>query len=316
MIDRAAIADPWTIYWQADHLHSCISAGSPEDAKQLAEYWVRFGRTLPKGARLIDLATGNGAVPFALAQAGLDLRITAVDQAYIDPRRYLKAAQRLQGVRFLGGTDLREAPALGGPYDAVTSQFGLEYLPADRRPAVVARLLSRGGHYQFLMHHAASEVVAPASRDLEELAVLLEPGGLLATLRAFSERSTSAQSLADRAKEYLGRQGRKTRRLSGQVITAVQTSREAHGSGAEACFDMATETFHRVAAERERLRQLTQAALTEAGAASLTAGLGAAGLVVDRLEPFHVGGGRYGRALVGWQLAGHNRAVPRAGRAS
>jgi len=182
--------DPWTPYWQAHRLHSCIASRRPDDQREIDGYWVRFARTLARGSRVIDLATGNGAVPFALVQAGLELDITAVDKADINPRRYLPNTESLRHVRFMGGVDLRQFPALG-PYDAVTSQFGIEYLPDQVRGAVIARLLQTGGRFQLLVHHAESAIVRPRQRDLEELNILLEPGSLMDALHAGRAREAA-----------------------------------------------------------------------------------------------------------------------------
>jgi len=109
--------DPWTLYWQANRLHSCLAADA-DHATTIDEFWVRFGRQLPAGAQLIDLATGNGAVPLALRRAGLALAITAVDRADIDPARFLDAADSVAGIDFRGGVDLAAPLNLGRRFDA------------------------------------------------------------------------------------------------------------------------------------------------------------------------------------------------------
>lgn len=298
------VMDPWTVYWQSDRLHSCIASGSAEDQRELAAHWVGFGRTLPRGARLVDLATGNGAVPAALAGAGLDLAITGVDRADIDPRRFVAGEPALARVRFLGGVDLRDPPDLEGCYHAVTSQFGLEYLPPGARGRPVASLLGAGGRFQLLTHHVDSEILRSGRRDLDELSVLLEAGGVMEAVAAFAADGLAPSELERRARRYLSRPGPGTRRLSGQILTAIDGILTRAETGRPGSRETAGELHRRVASEAARLGQLAQAALNDAGVTALAAELRAHGLVVDVAEPFQVGVARGRPALVGWHLTG------------
>lgn len=297
--------NPWTLYWQANRLHSCIASRFPGDEEELTEYWVRFGGSLVHGSRLIDLATGNGAVPFALRHAGLDLDITAVDKADILPQRYLEsAAETLRGVCFLGGVDLCDEPTLAGPYDALTSQFGIEYVPAQVRAGVIRNLLRTGGRFQLLVHHAHSAIVRPRQDDLEELTMLLEPGGLMTLVQDFSNRWASSRQLQTHAKQHATRSGRKSERISGQVLTAVQAMLNASGAGSAECYSMAADLHCRVSAEMVRLQQLMDAALDRGGAESLASDLESNRLSVEAMETLQVGVSTGKPALVGWHIAG------------
>ncbi len=296
--------DAWTRYWQADRLHSCIAA-EPAVEQQVAEHWVRFGRSLAPGTRLVDLATGNGAVPAALLTAGLALDITALDKARIDPPAYLSQGSMLRGVQFAGGVDLADPAAWPGRYDAVTSQFGVEYLPAAARAPAVACRLHAGGRFQLLLHHADSEIVGPRRRDLEELCRLLQPNGVIPTLRGYAGGDVDSAELEGCIRRYLHQPGTRTRRLSGDLLTSIgrilAARRENAGQGAAMAADLCT----RVEQEALRLRELETAAAGEAEVQALAEALSRHGMTVTACEPLRVTAGDGAALLLGWHLAGH-----------
>lgn len=295
--------EAWTRYWQADRLQSCIPAVSTSE-QEIVEHWARFGRSLPAQSRLIDLATGNGAVPAALVKAGINLVITAVDRADIDPPRYLAQGASLRSVEFIGNVDLADPTALEGQYDAVTSQFGIEYMAEDLRAGLLARLLRPGGRFQLLLHHDDSAVVQPRHRDLEELGRLFRPGGLMDALQAFSRRALGGDELESQRGSYLSLPGTKTRRLSGDVLAAIDHILGIHRTGRAECFAMAADLHDRVLAERERLEQLIAAAQDEAAIHTFANQLRAHHLAVAACESLHVSAGDGARALLGWHVAG------------
>lgn len=295
--------DPWTQYWQADHLQSCVPA-SAQGSDELNRLWVRFGRSLPAKSRLIDLATGNGAVPAALVSAGVELDITAVDKAAVDPQRYLRDPSVLRGVRLRGGIDLTDPSVLHEHFDAVTSQFGVEYLPPGHRGALLARLLQPGGRFLLVVHHERSDVVQPRRRDLAELDRLFAPGAVMDGLLAFARDAMTAKELTSLGHVYLAQPGLKTERLSGQLFSALEhilSGRAAEHPGPQ---QLAADVHARVSAEAERLRQLLQAAMDEPAIDALAADLGRHELTLDLCAPLHLEIPQKGSSLVGWQVAG------------
>jgi ubiquinone/menaquinone biosynthesis C-methylase UbiE len=295
--------DPWTLYWQSDHLESCI-ASATDSGDEIADYWVHFARSLPPRARLIDVATGNGAVPAILVRAGLHLDITGVDKADVDPARYLADVEAVRGVRFIGGVDLSDASALPGSYDALTSQFGLEYLPEPARARLVAHLLGSGGRFQLLLHHQDSEIVRPRRRDLDELDELFAAEGLMPAVRQFAAHGANAKDLEYLGHRHLAQASIKTNHLSGQILAAVDRILGAHENGETDCRTRAAELHARVSAEAQRLQQLIDAALDQADVHRLTKTLQERGLTISRCGPLSVHDHTGTPALVGWDIAG------------
>src|ERR1700752_2485253 len=83
----------WDAYWNTDRLHSFGADLDPQAAQTLDKYWSGIVRRLAAGASVLDLACGNGAAGLIMARTahalGATLAITGIDEASIDPPRYL-----------------------------------------------------------------------------------------------------------------------------------------------------------------------------------------------------------------------------------
>lgn len=304
--------DPWTLFWRSNNLQSCVPTTSDASVPALDQLWASFAASLPASCSVLDLATGNGIVPFQLLGKRDDLQITATDRAAIDPLRNLdEHAGRLSRVRFRPSIDLADPAMQLGVFDAVTSQFGVEYLPTEARAGAIERHLAPGGSFCLVVHHSSSAIVAPRAADLEELDTLLGEGGPARAAQQFARQQLDAARLEHRTHEFMHRELRRTRRLSGRVVQGVDrllTVLES-GDAAGAC-QLANELSTRVAAERQRLVQLQSAALDATGAEAFQASLRAAGLhcedhtvITDAVSV--QGGDLPSRELIlGWQFTG------------
>ncbi len=143
----------WSDYW-SERPSGCLpEASSPLD-RAFRDEWHRVAAALPERARLLDLASGNGAVLRWLIEARADLDLTGVDLA--DP-----LPPPPPGVSaMLGGVAMESLPFDSSSFDAITSQFGLEYGNLDPCAAEAARVLRAGGIFALVTHHAAGPIVA------------------------------------------------------------------------------------------------------------------------------------------------------------
>jgi SAM-dependent methyltransferase len=147
--------DTWADYWTDGGRRrsvGCLPDAGPEVDALLGGIWREFGATLRRRAKVLDLATGDGAVPRALKAARPDLDLVGVDSAPIPPSG--------AGIRLQGGVAMEQLPFAVASYDAVTSQFGIEYGDTALICAEVARLLKPLGTIRFVIHHAQSAIVA------------------------------------------------------------------------------------------------------------------------------------------------------------
>lgn len=150
---RAAARDreAWTMFW-ADSAQSRCAAGAPEIWQSLLRHWVSFADSLPRGAHVLDLGCGAGAVGRMLLAARNDLRVTGVDAAKV-PR------SKLPQMELLSETDMESLPFEDGSFAAVVSQFGYEYSDTDDTAEEVARVLAPDAALSFLVHHSQSAIV-------------------------------------------------------------------------------------------------------------------------------------------------------------
>ena len=170
----------WSSYWAGGALHSCIGSYAGNYAGAIGDFWRARFECLQAGSRVLDLATGNGALPLLLqectgAEAGI--RIDAVDLAEVAPS-WLQPS-RHTGIAFHRGVAMEDLPFIDQSYDLVVSQFGLEYA---RWPQALHEILRVGkpeGGVALVMHHADSVLVKVGREELANQQLLLEADGLL-----------------------------------------------------------------------------------------------------------------------------------------
>ena len=121
----------WSLYWAEDRLHSCVATDDEADQKILNQLWASFSDKLPDAAQVMDLATGNGAVPAALLAAKPSLKIAAVDLADIQPQTFLKNRPDYREQRPFTGVESRVR-------DAPEAKFPQLLDPIDDQPPATA----------------------------------------------------------------------------------------------------------------------------------------------------------------------------------
>jgi len=178
--------DPWTAYWQTGAGSSCFD--HPEINLQFTRLWHEHVDALPDDARMLDLATGNGAVARLCAahaaDRGIQLDVEAIDSAEIDPLACLpEPGQHSGGINFLGSTRLEALPYRDGMFTSVVSQFGFEYACESRAAAEAARVLAPGGQLRLIIHAKDGAVARDIDERLKRMrSVLVENGPVSLTL--------------------------------------------------------------------------------------------------------------------------------------
>lgn len=169
-------APEWDEYWRdAAPGKGCLPGAPGEVSRALERCWVQFARSLPRGARVLDIASGDGAVARALLRVRKDLRLEAVDLA--DIKRH--AAD----IRFHAGVDAAALPFPDASFSAATSQFGIEYAAPEALDEAV-RVLQPGGTLRLVIHHRASRAVRHNAGRAAAIRALLDAGLEKAARRA------------------------------------------------------------------------------------------------------------------------------------
>lgn len=196
----------WQRYWQSDRLAACMP-DNPAAAAEIERYWKGEFSGLSSGARVLDIATGNGVLLAWAAQSavdrGLALELTGIDAAQIDPLRFVTSGQEaLRNVAFHGGVAAERLPFGDAAFDVVVSQFGLEYSDLDASLLEVARVLAPGGCLRWLAHGASSAVVAESAERVAQMDFLLAQDGPFAAMAFFTRALLQGRRLA-RARDRL-----------------------------------------------------------------------------------------------------------------
>lgn len=168
--------DAWSDFWAQNSGRGgggCLPLRSEAmDAAQKSA-WLKFIKPLPRSARLLDLATGDGRVLRWMIGARRDLKLTGIDLAPTLP-----AAPRGTNVR--AGVAMEELPFPDERFHAVTSQFGFEYGDVDRVATEIARVLAPNGKVGLMVHRGDGPILRQARARREQIRWVLDKTGLIA----------------------------------------------------------------------------------------------------------------------------------------
>ena len=183
--DLAERRRSWSAYWSSGALHSCVGSFGGNYAGEVRAFWQSVSAALPVGARLLDVATGNGALPALFIDdvpEARTLNIDAVDLAQVQPAWLASAPGPARGrTRFHSGVRAENLPFADASFDVAVSQFGLEYTDTARSLAELRRVLRTGATLALVLHADASLIVRQAREELRHLAWLLDEAPLFDT---------------------------------------------------------------------------------------------------------------------------------------
>lgn len=274
--------EAWASYWAATAQSSvgsgCLThAADALEAAQSAA-WRDFAGRLPRGARVLDLGTGNGTVLIRLLRLRPDLELRGVDSSPILP-------PVRSGIILCPSISIEQLPYPAESFDGLTSQFGYEYADTDRAASEVARVLKGGGLFQMIIHRRDSPVVAHNLGRRAALRWALSTGGWLDKAREL----VSAQTVRPISRlEEFRTAPQEARRLfphqsvAAEIVTAiVLTLERGHGSPANRTADALTALEAKARNEIDRLDALDRAACDAERVASIVAALRSTGLQAE-----------------------------------
>lgn len=211
MIEPPQAHPAWDRFWKYDRLSSFLSSpGAPNYGPAIADGWRAFFSSLPDGARVLDLATGNGAIAVMAVAADKAFTVTGADLAAVEPTAFVSRNRaELAQVRFLANTPAEALPLPDSSFDAVVSQYGVEYSNLTRSIPEAVRILAPGGRLRFAIHAANGAVARDTASAIVDADFLidLDITGLAARadtaldpfnagLRAIADRTPSATDQA------------------------------------------------------------------------------------------------------------------------
>jgi SAM-dependent methyltransferase len=308
----ATKGDPWSAYWTAGRV-STSSGDWPVGAPygDLRGFWRHVCQSLPIHAptlRILDFGCGNGALGRLLAEVAdaplrSRLELEGVDRARLDQAARWRpsgvAAWALRGELVDAGL-----PYADSVFDAVVSQHGIEYAGAGAL-AECSRVLRPSGSICFLMHRAGSFVHQRSEAELGDYSRLVSCG-LLQCARELIDSCARSQAVCSapvlaasaRAAAYESKvqlAGREMKLAANpqvfsfalNMLRVVFSRPRSAEFAAAAVSGIEAHLFN----DRDRLKAMIRAGLTEEGIREWTAQLASHGLCQIESESLRTRGG-------------------------
>lgn len=178
----------WSDYWATDGASGEVFVNSAgEKHPGLATFWREALADLPEPSRIIDVASGAGSIFGCLTKPSAHA-LHAVD---ISAEALALLRRRFPGaVTVVAGAD--RLPFVDGSFDAVVSQFGVEYAGRDA-VAAAGGLVAPGGRLVMLCHYRDGYIDS-RNRDQLAAAELARDSGFVELAIALAEATFAADT--------------------------------------------------------------------------------------------------------------------------
>lgn len=166
--DPSSTEKSWDTYWRGTGDVSSFSSGGVNHPA-IHGFWNDFFQSLQAHSatpRMIDLATGNGAV-IEVARGIFGVENSSISCVDISTAAIENVEQRFPGVSGIVA-DALAIPLEDGGFELATSQFGVEYAGIDAIYEA-ARLLAPGGQLAMLLHIEGGSVYKECDDSLNAI---------------------------------------------------------------------------------------------------------------------------------------------------
>lgn len=181
----------WSDFWQQGFV-TTFGPGMPDNYQgATADFWRAQLESLDNGARILDIACGNGAIAIIAAavskETGKDFHITACDLADIHENvAGSDEINELRGtIKFHSKVANEKLPFKPGSFDLVVSHYGVEYGDLPHSISEIRRVLAPGGSFVALAHHSDSPLLQAARSESKAYIWVLKELNLLGRVRAY-----------------------------------------------------------------------------------------------------------------------------------
>lgn len=269
-------AEAWATYWrERAAAGGACAPDAPGIAAATSRVWREFAGWLPPKAKVLDLATGNGAVLQLIHGSRSDAQLIGVDSApHLGPV--------VKGLTLKAQVAMEELPFGAASFDAVTSQFGFEYGRTGNVAAEIARVLRSQGFMRLLIHYAESPIVQQGRARAEQLRWTENAGSPLDVAEKFAATRAGAPMATPPALLSAPQKARDLfpgPSVAAEIATGMLQILQYSGTNAPA---LLKEMRFKIANELSRLDALAGAARDLAAIEAIVGELNAAGLTMEQ----------------------------------
>ena len=170
----------WSEFWAQQGPHGstgCLPARWQSVFATLERTWRAFASRLPQGAQVLDLATGDARVLHWIGTGRPDAVLTGIDLAPQLP-------QPPPGVDLRPATAMEDLPFADASFDAIVSQFGIEYGDTPQVAQEIARVASEDAAVGTVIHRGDGAILSHNIARAEQIRWAVDEISLMAKTKA------------------------------------------------------------------------------------------------------------------------------------
>ena len=286
--------EAWSDFWArqgAGQSTGCLPARWQSVFAELEREWRCFSEALPQGAKVLDLATGDGRVLHWLGQARGDIERVGVDLApHLPPPP--------PGATVEPAVPMEDLPFGKDQFDGVVSQFGIEYGNPPAIAREIAQVAKDDARIAFVVHRADGAILAHNLTRAEHIRWVLDEIGLIAaTKAAITEEAAPWADATAMAAEMAAEGARRfgDRSAAWEIPEAIRQSLvmgARAGDTAQGVSGLLDQIETQARNELARIASLEEACRTAAARDSFIEAFEAAGIVLAESCALHDAAGR------------------------
>ena len=153
----------WSDYWAQGYLTSFGQDIKSNYTGKLKSCWLEFAEKLNCNDKVLDIGTGNGALIRLIQEnSSVQFNVIGVDKAIVNEK-----VAGIESLNILSNVSAEVLPFETAEFDAIVTQFAIEYSELARSIPELFRVLKKGGLYQIVCHEMDSDIVKPNVLILE-----------------------------------------------------------------------------------------------------------------------------------------------------
>ena len=222
--------EQWSRFWQQGFITTFGAKQANNYDGVVRNFWVDHFLELPAGTRILDIATGNGAIATLAAEVGdkydKNFFVAATDLAAINSEIIVdsETSRLREKICFHSHTPCERQPFEDAYFDFVSSQFGFEYSNIELTIREIRRVLAPGGKFISIAHHVDSRLIKSSRDELDVYHSALDELDLFGNFREY----LAALGDPNGSPQKLARAMRLARPLSQRINTVMDSFRQRH----------------------------------------------------------------------------------------